>query len=168
MDTTTYGQLSANRSISATSESGAPLEAAIESHAAAPLECLQCYNNLPMGDLAARNRELTKESTSGCSTILRTWGHSGSSTAAAKFLPARISRDLHYAKEKGFLITLFTNGILINEKDCRLSGRVAAVRHRDHPLRPHQRDLRSAHRHRRAPTTAACAASRICGNASFP
>src|SRR5262249_58125736 len=26
-----------------------------------PLECQHCYNNLPMADLQARNRELTKE-----------------------------------------------------------------------------------------------------------
>jgi hypothetical protein len=32
------------------------------------------------------------------------------------FRPQRFSRDLHLRQEKGFLITLFTNGTLINEK----------------------------------------------------
>jgi MoaA/NifB/PqqE/SkfB family radical SAM enzyme len=38
----------------------APLEVSIEVTRRCPLECQHCYNNLPMGDLAARNRELTK------------------------------------------------------------------------------------------------------------
>jgi MoaA/NifB/PqqE/SkfB family radical SAM enzyme len=38
-----------------------PLEVALEVTRRCPLECLHCYNNLAMGDLAARNRELSKE-----------------------------------------------------------------------------------------------------------
>ncbi len=38
-----------------------PLEASLEVTRRCPLECQHCYNNLAMGDLAARNRELTKE-----------------------------------------------------------------------------------------------------------
>ena len=38
-----------------------PLEVSIEMTRRCPLECKHCYNNLPMGDLAARNRELSKE-----------------------------------------------------------------------------------------------------------
>ena len=39
----------------------APLEVSIEVTRRCPLECKHCYNNFPMGDVGARNRELTKE-----------------------------------------------------------------------------------------------------------
>src|ERR1700686_5560153 len=39
----------------------APLEFSIEITRRCPLECLHCYNNLPMGDLQARRRELSTE-----------------------------------------------------------------------------------------------------------
>ncbi|MFZ0806908.1 MAG: hypothetical protein WAN03_12020, partial [Candidatus Sulfotelmatobacter sp.] len=38
-----------------------PLQVSIEVTRRCPLECLHCYNNLPMGDLEAKRRELTKE-----------------------------------------------------------------------------------------------------------
>src|SRR2546430_16935078 len=38
-----------------------PLEVSLEVTRRCPLECLHCYNNLPMGDLAARNRELSRD-----------------------------------------------------------------------------------------------------------
>src|SRR4051794_36472213 len=38
-----------------------PVEASIEITRRCPLECQHCYNNLPMGDLAALNRELSKQ-----------------------------------------------------------------------------------------------------------
>ena len=39
----------------------APMEVSLEVTRRCPLECQHCYNNLAMGDLPARNRELTKE-----------------------------------------------------------------------------------------------------------
>jgi MoaA/NifB/PqqE/SkfB family radical SAM enzyme len=38
-----------------------PLQISIEVTRRCPLECLHCYNNLPMGDLDAKHREMTKE-----------------------------------------------------------------------------------------------------------
>ena len=38
-----------------------PLQVSIEVTRRCPLECLHCYNNLPMGDVDARQRELSKE-----------------------------------------------------------------------------------------------------------
>src|SRR5437764_7108583 len=38
-----------------------PMEVSLELTRRCPLECQHCYNNLPMGDLAARSRELSKE-----------------------------------------------------------------------------------------------------------
>jgi radical SAM protein with 4Fe4S-binding SPASM domain len=94
-----------------------PLEVALEVTRRCPLECLHCYNNLAMGDLAARNRELSKEEyfevldeleEMGCFWLLFTGGEI---FARKDFLEIYT-----YAKKKGFLITLFTNGTLISEK----------------------------------------------------
>ena len=116
MDLATYGEFS--QSIhSHSSGQRAPMEAAIEVTRRCPLECLHCYNNLPMGDLSARNRELTKEEHFRIADELAELGvfwllYSGGEIFARKdFLEIYT-----YAKSKGFLITLFTNGTLINEK----------------------------------------------------
>ena len=95
----------------------APTEAAIEVTRRCPLACLHCYNNLPMADIEARNRELTCEEHKrlldelaeiGCLWLLFTGGEI---FARKDFLEIYT-----HAKKKGFLITLFTNGILISEK----------------------------------------------------
>jgi radical SAM protein with 4Fe4S-binding SPASM domain len=94
----------------------APLEVSIEVTRRCPLECLHCYNNLPMGDLQARNRELNKEehfklldelAELGCLWLLYTGGEI--------FARKDFIEIYTYAKRKGFLITLFTNGTLIRE-----------------------------------------------------
>ena len=95
----------------------APIEAAVEVTRRCPLECLHCFNNLPMGDLPARNRELSKEEHFKLADDLADLGvfwllYSGGEIFARKdFLEIYT-----YAKNKGFLITLFTNGTLINDK----------------------------------------------------
>jgi radical SAM protein with 4Fe4S-binding SPASM domain len=94
-----------------------PLEASIEMTRRCPLTCLHCYNNLPMGDTDARLRELTTEEHLRILDQLVEMGtfwllYSGGEIFARKdFLEIYT-----YAKQKGFLITLFTNGILINER----------------------------------------------------
>ena len=122
----------------------APMQVSIEVTRRCPLECQHCYNNLPMGDQDARSREMTTEEhfnmldelvEMGCFWLLYTGGEI---FARKDFLEIYT-----YAKKKGFLITLFTNGTLINGKDRRLSGRVAALRHRNHTLRSYPRNLRS-------------------------
>jgi radical SAM protein with 4Fe4S-binding SPASM domain len=94
-----------------------PMEVSIELTHRCPLECQHCYNNLPMADKAARNRELSLEeykllldqiAEAGCFWILFTGGEI---FARADFL------DIYaYAKSKGFLITLFTNGTMVTER----------------------------------------------------
>ena len=94
-----------------------PLQVSIEVTRRCPLECLHCYNNLPMGDMEAKQRELSKEEhfrmldelvEMGCFWLLYTGGEI---FARKDFL------DIYtYAKKKGFLITLFTNGTIINEQ----------------------------------------------------
>ncbi len=94
-----------------------PLQVSIEVTRRCPLECLHCYNNLPMGDLEAKNRELSKEEhfkmldelvEMGCFWILYTGGEI---FARKDFLEIYT-----YAKKKGFLITLFTNGTIVTEQ----------------------------------------------------
>ena len=94
-----------------------PLQVSIEVTRRCPLECLHCYNNLPMGDMDAKQRELTKEEhfkvldelvEMGCFWLLYTGGEI---FARKDFLEIYT-----YAKKKGFLITLFTNGTIINEQ----------------------------------------------------
>jgi radical SAM protein with 4Fe4S-binding SPASM domain len=95
----------------------APIQVSIEVTRRCPLECLHCYNNLPMSDMDARRRELSKEEhfrlldelvEMGCFWLLYTGGEI---FARKDFLEIYT-----YAKKKGFLITLFTNGTIINEQ----------------------------------------------------
>ncbi len=94
----------------------APLQVSIEVTRRCPLECLHCYNNLPMGDVDARRRELSKEEhfrvldelvEMGCFWLLYTGGEI---FARKDFLEIYT-----YAKQKGFLITLFTNATILTE-----------------------------------------------------
>jgi len=92
-------------------------DATIEVTRRCPLKCAHCYNNLPMGDLVAKRGELTRDehcrildqmAEAGCLWLLYTGGEI---FARADFL------DIYtYAKKKGFLITLFTNGTLITPR----------------------------------------------------
>jgi radical SAM protein with 4Fe4S-binding SPASM domain len=94
----------------------APVQVSIEVTRRCPLECLHCYNNLSMGDQDARQREMSTEEhfrmldelvEMGCFWLLYTGGEI---FARKDFFEIYI-----YAKKKGFLITLFTNGTMINE-----------------------------------------------------
>jgi len=89
-------------------------DATIEITRRCPMQCVHCYNNLPAGDAEARRGELTREehyrildemAEAGCLWLLYTGGEP---LIRPDFL------DIYtYAKKKGFLITLFTNGTLI-------------------------------------------------------
>jgi radical SAM protein with 4Fe4S-binding SPASM domain len=78
------------------------------------LECVHCYNNLPMGDLGAKHGEMTyaelcrvmdEMADAGCLWLLLTGG---------EIFARKDILDIYtYAKKKGFLVTLFTNGNLI-------------------------------------------------------
>lgn len=116
MEQLSYGAFSANVHQAQAGER-VPLQVSIEVTRRCPLECLHCYNNLPMGDMDAKRRELNKEEhfrmldelvEMGCFWILYTGGEI---FARKDFLEIYT-----YAKKKGFLITLFTNGTIINEQ----------------------------------------------------
>ncbi len=94
-----------------------PVEVSIEVTRRCPLDCLHCYNNLPMNDAGARAGEMTLEehcrlldelAAAGCLWILYTGG---------EIFGRRDFLDIYTeAKKRGFLITLFTNGTLITQR----------------------------------------------------
>jgi radical SAM protein with 4Fe4S-binding SPASM domain len=94
-----------------------PIDATLEVTRRCPLECQHCYNNLAMGDLAARNRELTKEEYFVLLQDLADMGVIWLLFTGGEIFARKDFLEIYtFAKQKGFLITLFTNGILINEK----------------------------------------------------
>jgi len=94
-----------------------PIDATLEVTRRCPLECQHCYNNLAMGDLEARNRELTKEEYFVLLTDLADMGVIWILFTGGEIFARKDFLEIYtFAKQKGFLITLFTNGILINEK----------------------------------------------------
>ena len=107
-----------------------PLNGAIEVTRRCPLTCLHCYNNLPMTDGDAHGSELSyaehchlldELADAGCLWLLYTGG---------EIFARRDFLDIYrYARTKGFLITLFTNGTLVTERiaDQLLEWRPFAV-----------------------------------------
>jgi radical SAM protein with 4Fe4S-binding SPASM domain len=70
-----------------------------------------------MGDLEARNRELSKEEYVALLDDLADMGVLWLLFTGGEIFARKDFLEIYtYAKNKGFLITLFTNGILINEK----------------------------------------------------
>jgi radical SAM protein with 4Fe4S-binding SPASM domain len=94
-----------------------PIEVSLEITRRCPLTCQHCYNNLAMGDLAARNSELTKEEYFAILTELAEMGVIWLLFTGGEIFARKDFLEIYtFAKRKGFLITLFTNGILINEQ----------------------------------------------------
>lgn len=94
-----------------------PISATVEVTRRCPLTCSHCYNNLPMADRAAIAGELTTAehcalldqlAAAGCLFLLFTGGEI---FARRDFLEI-----YRHAKEKGFIVTLFTNGILVSDR----------------------------------------------------
>jgi len=95
----------------------APVEVSIEVTRRCPLDCLHCYNNLPMNDARAREQELTFDEhvrlldelvAAGCLWVTYTGGEI---FARRDFLQIYTE-----AKKRGFLVTLFTNGTMITAR----------------------------------------------------
>lgn len=94
-----------------------PVEVSLEVTRRCPLECQHCYNNLAMGDIEARKRELSKEEYAALLTDLADMGVIWLLFTGGEIFGRKDFLEIYtLAKQKGFLITLFTNGTLINEK----------------------------------------------------
>jgi radical SAM protein with 4Fe4S-binding SPASM domain len=116
MNSTSYGEFS--RALHEKfSNQRVPIDATLELTRRCPLECQHCYNNLPMGDLPARNRELTKEEYFKLLADLAEMNVIWLLFTGGEIFARKDFLEIYTcAKQKGFLITLFTNGILINEQ----------------------------------------------------
>lgn len=98
-------------------EKRVPLEVAIEVTRRCPLKCQHCYNNLDMADTAARNRELSKEEYFKLFDDLVDLNVLWLLLTGGEIFARKDFLEIYtYAKKKGFLITLFTNGTVITEK----------------------------------------------------
>src|SRR5262245_37981015 len=106
MERASYGRFSSNLH-QKIADKRTPVEVSIEITHRCPLNCLHCYNNLPMGDSTARNSELTLDEhrrlldelqQAGCLWLLYTGGE----IFGRKDFP-EIYKE---AKKRGFLITL--------------------------------------------------------------
>lgn len=94
-----------------------PIAGSIEISYRCPLDCQHCYNNLPMNDSAARAAEMTTDEhkrlvdqivDAGCVWLLYTGG---------EIFARRDFLEIYtHAKRRGLLVTLYTNGTLINER----------------------------------------------------
>ena len=91
-----------------------PLTGSIELTHRCNLRCVHCYCNLPAGERKAMSRELTTEEVldiydqiaeAGCLWLLITGGE--------PLLRKDFREALAGAKQRGFILTLFTNGTLI-------------------------------------------------------
>ncbi len=115
METTSYGAFSQTLHHQVRA-ANAPLNGAIEVTRRCPLTCVHCYNNLPMGDRQAQLQELTLDEHR---RILDEMAEAGSLwllyTGGEIFARPDFLKIYTHAKKNGFIITLFTNGILINE-----------------------------------------------------
>lgn len=95
----------------------APMNVSIEVTRRCPLECQHCYNNLPMGDHDARNREMSTVEHFRLLDDLFEMGTFWLLYTGGEIFARKDFLEIYtHAKRKGFLITLFTNGILITEK----------------------------------------------------
>jgi radical SAM protein with 4Fe4S-binding SPASM domain len=95
----------------------APMQVSIEVTRRCPLECQHCYNNLPMGDQEARSREMTTAEHFKMLDELVEMGAFWLLYTGGEIFARKDFLEIYtYAKQKGFLITLFTNGTLINER----------------------------------------------------
>jgi len=115
MEQLTYGAFSADLHQKQGGQR-APMQVSIEVTRRCPLECQHCYNNLPMGDQEARSREMTTEEHFRMLDELVEMGTFWLLYTGGEIFARKDFLEIYtYAKKKGFLITLFTNGTLINE-----------------------------------------------------
>jgi radical SAM protein with 4Fe4S-binding SPASM domain len=115
MEQLSYGAFSADLHQRQAGER-APMQVSIEVTRRCPLECLHCYNNLPMGDMDAKRRELSTEEHFRVLDELAEMGTFWLLYTGGEIFARKDFLEIYtYAKKKGFLITLFTNGTIITE-----------------------------------------------------
>src|SRR5450755_4534650 len=93
------------------------MDVSIEVTRRCPLDCLHCYNNLPMGDQVARSQEMTLAEHCALLDELVAAGTLWLLYTGGEIFARKDFLDIYTeAKKRGFLITLFTNGTLITPR----------------------------------------------------
>jgi radical SAM protein with 4Fe4S-binding SPASM domain len=91
-----------------------PLDVTLEITHRCPLTCAHCYNNLPMGDREAARKELTVDEYRRLLDELHQMGTFWLLLSGGEPFARKDFLDIYtYAKQKGFLITIFTNGTIL-------------------------------------------------------
>lgn len=109
-----YGAFSKDLHDSIYRKTRLPTNATIEITRRCPLTCAHCYNNLPMGDVEARKSETTYEEYCRMLDEMADAGTLWLLFTGGEIFARKDFLDIYtYAKRKGFIITLFTNAILI-------------------------------------------------------
>lgn len=94
-----------------------PVNGTIEITNRCPLNCAHCYNNLPMNDHGARSNELTTADHKRILDELAALGSLWICYSGGEIFARHDFLEIYqYAKEQGFLVTLFTNGTMITER----------------------------------------------------
>jgi radical SAM protein with 4Fe4S-binding SPASM domain len=94
-----------------------PADVTVEVTRRCPLACAHCYNNLPMGDQAARRGELTLDEHRRLLDELADAGTLWLLYTGGEIFARHDFLDIYTeAKRRGFIVTLFTNGTLITPR----------------------------------------------------
>jgi radical SAM protein with 4Fe4S-binding SPASM domain len=100
-----------------TSSGRIPLDASIDLTYRCNNKCVHCYCNLPEDDVTARINELTTEEVKKLFDCLASLGTLWLLITGGEPLLREDFEEIYmYAKKKGFLITFFSNGTLIDDK----------------------------------------------------
>ena len=98
-----------------------PLDASIDLTYRCNNKCVHCYCNLPENDVTAKSNELTTEEVKKLFDGLASLGTLWLLITGGEPLLRKDFEEIYlYAKKKGFIITLFTNGALIDNKTVEL------------------------------------------------
>ncbi len=93
-----------------------PVNGTIEVTHRCPLECAHCYNNLPVGDADARRRELSAQELCRIVDEIADAGGLWLCFTGGEIFARKDFLEIYtHAKQRGLLITLFTNGTQITE-----------------------------------------------------
>jgi radical SAM protein with 4Fe4S-binding SPASM domain len=120
MKTLSYADFS-SKVHSSTNRKRIPLDASLDLTYRCNNKCVHCYCNLPEDDDAAKKNELTTEEIKNLFDGLASLGTLWLLITGGEPLLREDFEEIYlYAKRKGFLITFFTNGTLIDDRTVEL------------------------------------------------
>jgi radical SAM protein with 4Fe4S-binding SPASM domain len=120
MNTLSYADFS-SKVHSNTDRKRIPLDAGIDLTYRCNNTCVHCYCNLPENDETAKKKELTTEEIKKLLDGLVSLGTLWLLITGGEPLLREDFEEIYlYAKKKGFLVTLFTNGTIVDEKTVEL------------------------------------------------